>query len=103
MPTAAVVPIFPVVLVPLEKETDWLIIIQRNQYVHFSSWQDPKSFKRQLDLLLTALHERFADLAGDQPDPEIQYLNEVIATLEIYRISLLIKSSKPRTSTPLKP
>ena len=73
--------IFPVLLgstpdeqLPLE--------IERTQNLDFSDWQDEATYERQIKRLISILKKKFAAQIDLAPDPETQYLTNLVARLE---------------------
>jgi HEAT repeat protein len=77
--------IFPIVLQPLASPSDWPLLIQRHQFVDFFEWKIPTTYRARLGELVKALQQQFNAQAGQSLDPEAQYLNKLLAELEITR------------------
>jgi HEAT repeat protein len=78
-------PIYPVLLERILNQADWPIVIQRRQYVDFTAWTTPLTYRARLTDLLGELHKHFAGQAGAIPDLETRYLNSLLAELESSR------------------
>ncbi|MBI5669304.1 MAG: HEAT repeat domain-containing protein [Chloroflexi bacterium] len=78
-------PVFPVLLKTVP-DSDWPIQVENHQYIDFRDWQDENVYRTQLNKLVTILKERFSDQTGLTPNPEMQYINRLIAELEAQRL-----------------
>jgi HEAT repeat protein len=74
-------PIFPV-LVKAIPESEWPFEVERRQYIDFSQWRDESVYREQFEKLVDILRTRVADQISDMPDPEVRYINSLIASLK---------------------
>lgn len=77
--------VFPVLLKTVS-DSDWPIQVENHQYIDFRDWQDENVYRSQLSKLVNIVKERFSDQTSLTPDPEIQYINRLIAELEAQRL-----------------
>jgi HEAT repeat protein len=77
-------PIFPVIIGKID-EQQWPLEIEREQYIDFSNWNDDAGYRQKLNLLVDVLKESFSDQISVIPDPETQYLTNLVAELETRR------------------
>ena len=73
--------IFPVLLGQLTEE-QLPLEIERQQHVDFSQWQHEATYNHQIKRLVDILKKKFAAQMDLVPDPETQYLTNLVARLE---------------------
>jgi HEAT repeat protein len=74
-------PIFPV-LIKAIPESEWPFEVERRQYIDFSQWRDEAVYREQFEKLVDILKARVADQISEMPDPEVRYINNLIASLK---------------------
>ena len=55
------------------------------QHLDFSQWQDEAAYERQAKRLIGILKKKFSDQINIVPDPETQYLTNLVARLESHK------------------
>lgn len=78
-------PVFPVLLKTVP-DSDWPIQVENHQYIDFRDWQNDNAYQTQLNKLVNILKERFSDQTSLTPNPEMRYINRLIAELEAQRL-----------------
>lgn len=74
-------PIVPLLLKSLG-DSEWPMEIERAQYIDFTEWPSEEAYREHKDRLVTVLQSRFAEQISPEPDPETQYLTNLLAFLE---------------------
>lgn len=74
-------PIVPL-LVKMVGDSDWPMEIERAQYIDFTEWPSEEAYREHKDRLVSVLQSRFAEQISPEPDPETQYLTNLLACME---------------------
>jgi hypothetical protein len=74
-------PIVPLLLKSLG-DSDWPMEIERAQYIDFTEWPSDEAYQEHKERLVSVLQSRFAALISPEPDPETQFLTNLLACME---------------------
>ena len=77
-------PIIPILLESLE-QAEWPLVIELYQYIDFTDWRNSTVYEEKLQDLIKFLRAQFSHQIIEAPSPEEQYLNRLIASLEVNR------------------